>query len=288
MEFYLFNAIECILIVKILVKKDHQIFGPHSHEEILEFIESGELNEDDLATPDGEENWESLGNVLSSSKQETSDSSIYDQFEDDEVDYEKLKEWEDVFVDEDEKKAEDESFPQETPDSDSTQETSRPVTGPPPIQSNFHADVTPPPPIEPEPLVGETYFPQAENVVEPEPDYVRVQNSSLSLPLPPPPPSKNFAKEMPAGKAVKDRISASHKIKGLNSKQTVIVVKGTGIFSKIYSTSLVFIILFVLAVIVGFAGLIFAPDRVAPIFIKMGVPSELTDTFSSPSVSPKR
>jgi hypothetical protein len=97
-----------------------------------------------------------------------------------------------------------------------------------------------------------------------------------------------MAKEKPPVKAVKDRISASHNIKGLNSKQTVIVVKGSGILSKIYSTSLVFIILFVLSVIVGFAGLIFAPDRVAPIFLKMGVPTSLIDTFSPPNESSQK
>jgi hypothetical protein len=275
--------------VNILVKKDNQTFGPHSREEILEFIESGELNENDLATPDGEENWDSLGKLLTLSNQDTSDSSIYDQFEDDEVDYEKLKEWEDVFVDED---VEDEEFEEspspEANDTDIDQSIPLPTDEPPSTESPFPVEEVNPPPVEPVPPLEEAYFQQEQVLTEPEPEPEQNYTPPPSLPLPPPPLPSKMAKEKPPVKAVKDRISASHNIKGLNSKQTVIVVKGSGILSKIYSTSLVFIILFVLSVIVGFAGLIFAPDRVAPIFLKMGVPASLIDTFSPPNESSQK
>jgi hypothetical protein len=275
--------------VNILVKKDNQTFGPHSREEILEFIESGELNENDLATPDGEENWDSLGKLLTLSNQDTSDSSIYDQFEDDEVDYEKLKEWEDVFVDED---VEDEEFEEspspEANDTDIDQSIPLPTDEPPSTESPFPVEEVNPPPVEPVPPLEEAYFQQEQVLTEPEPEPEQNYTPPPSLPLPPPPLPSKMAKEKPPVKAVKDRISASHNIKGLNSKQTVIVVKGSGILSKIYSTSLVFIILFVLSVIVGFAGLIFAPDRVAPIFLKMGVPTSLIDTFSPPNESSQK
>jgi hypothetical protein len=275
--------------VNILVKKDNQTFGPHSREEILEFIESGELNENDLATPDGEENWDSLGKLLTLSNQDTSDSSIYDQFEDDEVDYEKLKEWEDVFVDED---VEDEEFEEspspEANDTDIDQSIPLPTDEPPSTESPFPVEEVNPPPVEPAPPLEGAYFHQEQVLTEPEPEPEQNYTPPPSLPLPPPPLPSKMAKEKPPVKAVKDRISASHNIKGLNSKQTVIVVKGSGILSKIYSTSLVFIILFVLSVIVGFAGLIFAPDRVVPIFLKMGVPASLIDTFSPPNESSQK
>jgi hypothetical protein len=275
--------------VNILVKKDNQTFGPHSREEILEFIESGELNENDLATPDGEENWDSLGKLLTLSNQDTSDSSIYDQFEDDEVDYEKLKEWEDVFVDED---VEDEEFEEspspEANDTEIDQGIPLPTDEPPSTESPFPVEEVNPPPVEPVPPLEEAYFHQEQVLTEPEPEPEQNYTPPPSLPLPPPPLPSKMAKKKPPVKAVKDRISASHNIKGLNSKQTVIVVKGSGILSKIYSTSLVFIILFVLSVIVGFAGLIFAPDRVAPIFLKMGVPASLIDTFSPPNESSQK
>ena len=85
------------LEVNILVKKNNQTFGPHTREEIIEFIENGELSPDDFGTLESEENWVPLNNFISS--QNPDSESIYDQFEDEDIDYEKLKEWEDVFKD---------------------------------------------------------------------------------------------------------------------------------------------------------------------------------------------
>ena len=74
------------LEVNILVKKNNQTFGPHTREEIIEFIENGELSPDDLGTLESEENWVPLNNFISS--QNPDSESIYDQFEDEDIDYE--------------------------------------------------------------------------------------------------------------------------------------------------------------------------------------------------------
>ena len=104
--------------------------------------------------------------------------------------------------------------------------------------------------------------------------------------LPPPPDRpvdiQNTGQQKVASRPPRDRIANSRKIKGLNSKQTVIVVKGEGIIAKIYSTSLVFIILIIIVSLFGFAGLIFAPDRMVPILTNLGVPLTLIETIVSP------
>ena len=280
--------------MNILVKKDNQTFGPHSHKEILEFLEAGELSEDDLGSEDGEENWHPLSELLSSEEKESTDSSLYDQFEDDEVDYEKLKEWEDVFMDEDEGEEESEETLSEEVEQETTFSESVPAA-PPEIPSiQIPPSNSSPPPVPP-PLesdlsaapIQEESFPQA----SPEPVEEYVPPPSPSLPLPPPPTvpeaKKKEVKEKSVARAGRDRISSSRKIKGLNSKQTVIVVKGEGIIAKIYSTSLVFIILFIVMAILGFAGLLFAPDRTVPILKKVGIPIELIESITEPEGSSK-
>jgi hypothetical protein len=284
--------------VKIIVKKDNQTFGPYTREEVLEFIEVEELSLEDLGSLEGEENWNSLTELLSISNDSEKDSSIYDQFEDDDVDYEKMKEWEDVFQDEDEG-GEDEDFSEQDENREGTNNSIPPpidtlespvasdssTSAPPPFESKQFVEGEPitsyPPRVE-EQSDGQSPAPQ-EYTPPPPP----------SLPLPPPPKtspasSKREDKEKSVSRGGRDRISSSHKIRGLNNKQTVIVVKGEGVLSKIYSISLVFIILFVVIIILGFAGLIFAPDRVAPILQKIGVPSEVIEELKSPSVPSKK
>ena len=165
--------------MNILVKKDNQTFGPHSREEILEFIENGELTENDLGSSDGDENWDTLGKLLSSNEAEI-DPSVLDQFEDDEVDYEKLKEWEDVFIDEDEEDTEE--------DSSLEGSLSNPtVSSPPPIKSSQGPPSKPEtltPPSDQESVFGEeTLYSESQ---EP------VLNSAPEQPtesVQPPPPS---------------------------------------------------------------------------------------------------
>ena len=274
--------------MNIIVKKDNQTFGPHSREEILEFIKSGELTEDDLASSEGDENWNTLGMLLSLVENQK-DPSIFDQFEDDEVDYEKLKEWEDVFVDEDEG---------ENGDDFSSQNTSSLVPETIPVEDfqsssvDVPETITPPlpPPFEQESTIAEELtnpvsLPTNDETVSGQTEkYIPPPPPSLPLPPPPqvPPPREQKGKEKSISRSGKNRISGSHNIKGLNSKQTVIVVKGEGILSKIYSTSLLFIILFIVVAILGFAGLIFAPDKVSPILRSIGVPSDFIQSITSP------
>ena len=279
--------------MNLIIKKDNQTFGPHTTEEISEFIKNGDLVLSDLASPEGEENWEPLETLLSDSETDKEDPSFYDQFEDDDVDYDKLKEWEDVFVDEDNDTNEDEfsaqtneSVPENSP---STVSTSPPLIVPESASEQVESFTTPPPLVNPSPISvppPESSFPATnEQVTE------NIESIPFSLPPPPsePPPQKEstakekkVSKESSGRREPRDRISNSRKIKGLNSKQTVIVVKGEGIISKIYSTSLVFIILMVVVSLVALAGLIFAPDRVVPILTNIGVPSELIETIVPP------
>ena len=209
-----------------------------------------------------------------------------------------MKEWEDVFQDDDADDPSEELITSEVNQEDGDMPLPLPVVQPnAPVA--FESDTSAPPPFvaeevfESEPTnfhspteednLGSRSISQQEYVPPPSP----------SLPLPPPPQaspisSKRESKEKPVSRGGRDRISSSHKIRGLNSQQTVIMVKGEGILSKIYSTSLVFIILFVVVVIIGFAGLIFAPDRVTPIFKKIGVPSGVIEAFAAPVETSKK
>ena len=279
--------------MNLIIKKDNQTFGPHTTEEISEFIKNGDLVLSDLASPEGEENWEPLETLLSDSETEKEDPSFYDQFEDDDIDYDKLKEWEDVFVDEDNDTNEDEFSAQtnesEPENSPSTVSTPPPLIVPESASDQVESFTTPPPLVNPSPISvpppESSFSATNEQVTE------NIESIPSSLPPPPsePPPQKEstakekkVSKESSGRREPRDRISNSRKIKGLNSKQTVIVVKGEGIISKIYSTSLVFIILMVVVSLVALAGLIFAPDRVVPILTNIGVPSELIETIVPP------
>ena len=81
--------------MNILVKKDNKTFGPYTRDEILEFIQVDELSQDDLGTWEGEESWLPLVSLLASPQEPEIDSSVYDQFEDDEVEEENDREKDD-------------------------------------------------------------------------------------------------------------------------------------------------------------------------------------------------
>jgi hypothetical protein len=272
--------------MNLIIKKGTQVFGPHTSEEISEFVQNGDLSLSDLASPEGEENWQPLQVLLVDEAQAQNHASIMDQFEDDDVDYEKLKEWEDVFIDEGEVDISEDM--NETQDGSNSDHSS-----PPPLIETESPDsggavsfVTPslsiPPLVDPEPInqpdtaptFPDTSDPVEENIVPPSPK------------LPPPPDRagdiQNTEQQKVTSRAPRDRIANSRKIKGLNSKQTVIVVKGEGVIAKIYSTSLVFIILIIIVSLFGFAGLIFAPDRMIPILTNLGIPLTLIETIVSP------
>ena len=59
----------------------------------------------------------------------------------------------------------------------------------------------------------------------------------------------------------------------------MIVVKGESIFSKIYTASLIFLILLVITCLIAVGGLIFSHESVAPVLENMGVPSGIIDAF---------
>jgi hypothetical protein len=274
--------------MNLIIKKDTQVFGPHSSEEISVFVQNGDLSLSDLASPEGEENWQPLQVFLTDESEDQNHASMMDQFEDDEVDYEKLKEWEDVFIDEDEEESDISEDLNEVADNNNSDHSL-----PPPLietespASRETVSSVPPPLIIP-PLVNPEPVKQPDPVPT-FPDASERNDENIVPPLPklPPPPDRPLdgqdkGQEKGSSRAPRDRISNSRKIKGLNSKQTVIVVKGEGIIAKIYSTSLFFIILIIIVSLLGFAGLIFAPDRTIPILTNLGVPLTLIETIVSP------
>jgi hypothetical protein len=277
--------------MNLIIKRDTQVFGPHSSEEISEFVQNGDLSLNDLASLEGEENWQPLQVFLSDEVQVQHHASVMDQFEDDDVDYEKLKEWEDVFIDEDEEEEDITEDLNEVSDNINSEHSSPPpfIEAENPVSGE--TVVSAPPPLNPPPFEHTEPFIQSDPVPTFPDSHERIEENIVPLsPKLPPPPDRpvdiqNTGQEKAVSRPPRDRISNSRKIKGLNSKQTVIVVKGEGIIAKIYSTSLVFIILIIIVSLFGFAGLIFAPDRMVPILTNIGVPLSLIESFVSPSKS---
>ena len=72
----------------------------------------------------------------------------------------------------------------------------------------------------------------------------------------------------------------SKKLKGLNQPQTIIVQPKKSIFSRIFSTILVFCFLLFLSIASIVGALFIMPDRVAPILRKFGVPVDEILSFS--------
>ena len=120
--------------------------------------------------------------------------------------------------------------------------------------------------VPPPSTFNETTFPAEDSVEE-------------DLPPPPPPPTAapmpKQEERTPQAKEPSPRPNPisprSKKIKGLNSRQTVIVVKSAGIFSKLYTISLVFLILAVVSYLVAFALVTFSPEEVGPKLERMGI-----------------
>ena len=61
----------------------------------------------------------------------------------------------------------------------------------------------------------------------------------------------------------------------MNKGQTVIVVKGAGIGSKIFTTLIVLFVISLIVGIIGFGAYFAAPQAVGPILKKMGIPVEI-------------
>jgi hypothetical protein len=254
--------------MNIIISRDDQTFGPYSSEQVTQFLESGELLSGDLASWEGTEEWVSLESLLSS----PNGSGQSDDFEEDDslddFDHEKMKQWEDVFVDDEE---------DDEPSSDSDQF----------IDDGFSDDEIPestPEAFELEEEQGVSEPLRA--AVEKAPQDAEQEDTADLPPPPPPPPSKGSkskktspSKGEPEAASQQSITPRSKKIKGLNSRQTVIVVKGESILSKIYTTSLIFLILLVITCLIAVGGLFFSYESVAPVFEDIGVPSGIIEAF---------
>lgn len=247
--------------MNIVIARDDQTFGPYSREQVANLLEQGDLSPGDLATWEGGEDWRSLNELLSSSSESEEMSTREEDENEDDFDHEKMKQWEDVFVDDGDGFEDDEQFVDDAVD--------------PPVeipavstQTNLsHSSEIPNEQADPTPSTfDETTFPVEDSVEE-------------GLPPPPPPPTAapmpKQEERTPRAKEPSPRPNPisprSKKIKGLNSRQTVIVVKSAGIFSKIYTISLVFLILAVVSYLVAFALVTFSPEEVGPKLERMGI-----------------
>jgi hypothetical protein len=269
--------------MNIIISRDERTFGPYSKEQAKKFLESGELLSDDLASWDGNEEWIPLESLLSSpnNPEQTDDFEEEDPLDD--FDHEKMKQWEDVFVDdEDEEEVVSESnqfIDDDFPDDEtSVSKPEEPVASvPPPISevSDIREEQTV---SEPLPAVPEASVPEVEQ---------EEASEDLAPPPPPPAPSSKGSKSKKNSPSKEEPEAASQltprskKIKGLNSRQTVIVVKGESILSKIYTTSLIFLILLVITCLIAVGGLFFSYGSVAPVLKDMGVPSGIIEAFKS-------
>ena len=267
--------------MNIIISRDERTFGPYSREQAKQFLESGELLSSDLASWEGNEEWIPLESLLSSpnNPEQTDDFEEEDPLDD--FDHEKMKQWEDVFVDdEDEEEVASESnqfiddgFPD---DETSVSKPEEPVASvPPPISevSDIREEQTV---SEPLPAVTEASVPEVEQ---------EEASEDHAPPPPPPAPSSKGSKSKKTSPTKEEPEAASQltprskKIKGLNSRQTVIVVKGESILSKIYTTSLIFLILLVITCLIAVGGLFFSYESVAPVLEDIGVPSGIIEAF---------
>lgn len=274
--------------MNIIISRGEQIFGPYSKEQANQFLESGELLSSDLASWEGNEEWVPLESLLSPS---TDSKELEDVEEDDSLDdfdHEKMKQWEDVFVDDDDEGSEettsesnqfiDDDFPDDLPPVPLPEEPVPPV--PPPLPEA--------PPIHEVPAVQYEQIEEPLPTVaeEPVPEFEQEEFPDDFAPPPPPPSSKSGKSKKTSPPKAESEVSSqltprSKKIKGLNSRQTVIVVKGESIFSKIYTASLIFLILLVITCLVAVVGLFFSYESVSPVLEKVGVPSEIIEAFNS-------
>ncbi len=274
--------------MKIIISRGEQTFGPYTSDQAKGFLESGELLSSDLATREGGEEWTPLESLLSSLSESEQEEALEDEESLDDFDHEKMKQWEDVFVDDevDEEAASDsnqfidDDFPDEeeaSPPTPAQEEQAQSIPPPipeAPVMQEAPSVVTEQVPVDPLPAEAATPAPEVEQDEVEEP-----------APPPPPPTKKGKSKKKSSPKEDPDENSSqaitprSKKIKGLNRRQTVIVVKGQSVFSKIYTTSLIFLILFIITCLIAIGGLFFSYESVAPVLKGMGLPSGIIETF---------
>ena len=268
----------------IHVSKDGQQYGPYSLEELKSYLESGQFAENDFGLSEGGTEWQQLGEMLSTP--DSSSTAEEGSTEEEDVDYEKLKQWEGQFED-----FEDEEDTAEAPIA------SPPVQAPPPI-----APAAPPvQQAQPPPAAAPPAEPVYAQPPPQDPAPVAASPSDVSTP-PPAQPSESVDNpdEEPAPSRRKRRRqqeaddyddfddeprprqrkggrrqSGSRKMSGMNKGQTVIVVKGAGIGSKIFTALIVLFVISLIVGIIGFGAYFAAPQAVGPILKNLGIPVEI-------------
>ena len=268
----------------IHVSKDGQQYGPYSLEEVKSYLESGQFAVTDFGLSEGRTEWQQLGEILSAPDSSSTAEEISPEESD--VDYEKLKQWEGQFED-----FEDEEETIEAPIA------SPPVQAPPPA-----APAAPPPPPAAPPAAAPPAEPVYAQPPPQEPARVAAPSSDVASAPPPAQPSgsEDDHDEEPAPNRRKRRRqqeaddyddfdddprprkrrggrrqASGRKMSGMNKGQTVIVVKGAGIGSKIFTTLIVLFVISLIVGIIGFGAYFAAPQAVGPILKKMGIPVEI-------------
>ncbi|MBT4666170.1 MAG: DUF4339 domain-containing protein [Opitutae bacterium] len=261
----------------IHVSKDGQQYGPYSLEELKSYLESGQFAENDFGLTEGGTEWQQLGEMLSTA--DATSAGEEKSIEEEDVDYEKLKQWEGQFED-----FEDEEDTAEAP-IDSPPAQAPPLTAPttPPVQQAPPAEpvYAQPPPQKSAPVAASPSDVSAPPPAQP--------SKSVDDPDEEPAPSRRKRRRQQEADDYDDfddeprprqrkggrRQSGSRKMSGMNKGQTVIVVKGAGIGSKIFTALIVLFVISLIVGIIGFGAYFAAPQVVGPILKNLGIPVEI-------------
>ena len=261
----------------IHVSKDGQQYGPYSLEELKSYLESGQFAENDFGLTEGGTEWQQLGEMLSTA--DATSAGEEKSIEEEDVDYEKLKQWEGQFED-----FEDEEDTAEAPIA-SPPAQAPPLTAPttPPVQQAPPAEpvYAQPPPQKSAPVAASPSDVSAPPPAQP--------SKSVDDPDEEPAPSRRKRRRQQEADDYDDfddeprprqrkggrRQSGSRKMSGMNKGQTVIVVKGAGIGSKIFTALIVLFVISLIVGIIGFGAYFAAPQVVGPILKNLGIPVEI-------------
>ena len=261
----------------IHVSKDGQQYGPYSLEELKSYLESGQFAENDFGLTEGGTEWQQLGEMLSTA--DATSAGEEKSIEEEDVDYEKLKQWEGQFED-----FEDEEDTAEAPIA-SPPAQAPPLTAPttPPVQQAPPAEpvYAQPPPQKSAPVAASPSDVSAPPPAQP--------SKSVDDPDEEPAPSRRKRRRQQEADDYDDfddeprprqrkggrRQSGSRKMSGMNKGQTVIVVKGAGIGSKIFTALIVLFVISLIVGIIGFGAYFAAPQAVGPILKNLGIPVEI-------------
>jgi len=273
--------------MKVYISKEGKNFGPFAPDELRSHLDAGHFANTDHAMPEGGKEWQTIQDFLSDLDSPVKDASVeVDQDED--VDYDKLKQWEDQFEDFDE----DDTSSAKPSDSKPLAELPKPETPnptsivqpTPPTQEEVVEKLPHQPP--PSSAPAEDKLPEAvTQATEESPAIHDEPTVEEKVPTPDHPPAQEKPeirrdsgedKSRPRRKSSARR-SPSQKISGMNRGQTVIVVKGGGIGSKIFTTLIVLFVLTLIVGVIGVAAYFMAPQAVGPILKKIGVPVQVPD-----------